>query len=432
MAKIEKLFDYDKSNFIAIFKTIKVFLNSIYSEDSPVESINILFKTIESYDLEQPLLAEINRSYFYYLYRQTESFNNITESILEKCIVFAQDSLKLSHFDNPIGLKPVDEVIIRCNIIFTIAPYILDVKNDTDQFKALYRISHDISQNGLGTRNRGIAQYIENVFNRKAFLYVNPAQCDVYYKKAENYFKRNNIWVEYCVTLICHAGTDIVVQKYDESLELCENAIQIANEKDFSIPQIAKLYNNKLIAEFLKTEKEAKNRKKCLSQARKTVLSLQKQLNNKPCATEYVILTNICSLSLYCEDDKKYNKCKIKLKKMLKSPNVSDVSNKAIDDFYRYYFAWFESYRAIRDHDWERAKKISISLENFVPALFQNQENFFNRKYQALISIIEHQVSISASDFCLKLVNTDRRETIISDFYLRGLMLSDLQYTSYF
>ena len=64
-------------------------------------------------------------------------------------------------------------------------------------------------------RLQSIAKYMENVFNRKAFLFVNQTQCNIYYDKAKKYFYDNQIWDEYCITLICEAGTDIVIQKYN-------------------------------------------------------------------------------------------------------------------------------------------------------------------------------------------------------------------------
>lgn len=426
----ELVHSYDLSNYLGKLDDIKEFYIMLNETDSSIESLNNMFKKIKNDGNELPLLAEVTRAYFQFLYQNAEPSTETLGILLENCIEFAQNPLQLSAFKNPIGLKPVDEIIVRCNVIYTIAPYLLDVQNDVTRFDKVFRISRELLRNGLGNRNNGIAQYIENVFNRKAFLYANPTQCDVYYEKAKNYFKHNNIWGEYCITLICQAGTNIVIQQFDESLGLCKKAIDIAEEKNISIPQISKLYNNQLIADFLKTEKEAKNEKIRLSKARKTALTLQKQLHNTPCATEFVIITNICSLSLYYGDDNKYKKYKAKLEKLMNCLDVADVNDENIDDFYRYYFSWFEVFRAIRDLDWEKAKKLSISLKDMVPSLFKKQEIFCEKKYQALIDVIEKQIPVSAYDFCLNLVKTSRRETVLSRFYCRGLMLSDLQYTS--
>ena len=56
--------------------------------------------------------------------------------------------------------------------------------------------------------------------------------------------------------------------------------------------------------------------------------------------------------------------------------DVSNIEDDDVDDFYRYYFAWFEVYRYILDEKWERATEITNLLGDFVPSLFQKQEVF--------------------------------------------------------
>ena len=43
----------------------------------------------------------------------------------------------------------------------------------------------------------------------------------------QKYFYDNQIWDEYCITLICEAGTDIVIQKYNEAIQACRKAMQV-------------------------------------------------------------------------------------------------------------------------------------------------------------------------------------------------------------
>ncbi len=410
---------------------IRDFYKLLLSDNISKELLLNKYKEIKKIGYEFPLQAEITRAFFHYLYCNYSSNTEIINVLLESCIQFAEEKLSLSYFKNPIGLKSMDETIVRLNVLYTILPYLLDVINDTDRFDKFFKISKTISKNNLSNKNFGIAQYIENVFNRKAFLFANQTQCEIYYEKAKSFFYKNNIWDEYCITLVCQAGTDIVIHQFDEAIELCEQAIITAEKNDIDIPQIAKLYNNQLIATFLKYEKEGKSIKSCMAKAKHTVKLLKKQLHNIPCATEYVIITNICSLSLYYEDDNSYLKYKTKLEKLMKISNIENVFNENVDDFYRYYFSWFEVFRAIRDQKWEIAKKISSSLENFIPSLFKKQELFWERKYKALIEIIEDRIPINPYDFCVNLVKINNRESVLANFFYRGLMLSDLQYTSY-
>lgn len=69
--------------------------------------------------------------------------------------------------------------------------------------------------------------------------------------------------------------------------------------------------------------------------------------------------------------------------------DVSDVSDLDIDDFYRYYFAWFEVFRMIRDGNWEMAEQLSQSVHGFIPALFKKQEKFWKLKTRPLLTNME-------------------------------------------
>lgn len=119
------------------------------------------------------------------------------------------------------------------------------------------------------------------------------------------------------------------------------------------------------------------------------------------------------------------------LERQMTCKDVSDVSDLDIDDFYRYYFAWFEVFRMIRDGNWEMAEQLRQSVHGFIPALFKKQERFWEMKDQALADVIRKRISMSAYDFCNNLVHVNRKENTLSRFFFRGLMLSDLQYTSY-
>lgn len=184
------------------------------------------------------------------------------------------------------------------------------------------------------------------------------------------------MWDEYCITLVCQAGTDIVIQKYSEAQDLCKQALDIASTYGISIPQPAKLHNNMLIAAFMNVEQQTKSERKSVAAAKRTIKLLKKQLSKIPCATEYVILTNLCSLFLYCGDDINYLKYKEKLQRMIPCSEISNVEDEDIDDFYRYYFAWFEAYRMIRDGMWEQAEAIYHTLELLSSSLFKSKRCF--------------------------------------------------------
>lgn len=405
-------------------------INKPFDESDP-HTVNAVYLKLRRADFEIPLKAELSRAYFYFLYRTQSPFDKDLNLVFQECLTYAKNELLLTVTANPIKFKPSDETIVRLNIIYCLAPYILDVLNSVDDFTELYNLSLMFSSTCSSKSAKGLGQYIENIFNRKAFLFVNQAQCGPYYERAKTYFSRNQIWDEMCMTLVCQAGTDIVIQKYDEAQDLCKQALEIVDQYGIVLPQPEKLQNNLLIAEFLQTEKQAKKEKVCMTKAKQTISKLKKLLCKKPCATEFVILTNICSLCLYCGNDQGYLKYKTMLEQQITCKDVSDVEDLEIDDFYRYYFAWFEIYRMTRDGNWDAAERLSQSVRGFVPALFQKQEKFWEMKDQAIADLIQNRTTLSAYDFCNNLVHVNRRENILSHFFFRGLMLSDLQYTSY-
>ncbi|MVB10532.1 hypothetical protein CAFE_12250 [Caprobacter fermentans] len=413
------------------FMEIRNFYDMLSQSPTTGDNTYSIYCKLKQFDFELPLKAELARACFHFFYTMTQTNDKYQKMLLNECLQYAKNKLMLSNFINPIQLKPADETIIRLTIVYEIAPYILDVRNDIDEFNLLYTLSQQLSIESRAKGEKGLAQYIQNIFNRKAFLFANPTQCEIYYERAKKYFSECQIWDEYCITLVCQAGTDIVIQKYQEAQICCNSAAEIADREGIMLPQPAKINNNLLIAQFLEFEQNSSNQQECATKAKNTRLLLAQELQGTPCATEFVILTNLCSLCLYCDDDASYSNYKDKIENLMQCTDVSDVSDENIDDFYRYYFVWFEAYRALRDKKWELAEKLFHKIDGFIPALFKKQEIFWEKKNAALKRLILSKEVLSAYDFCIHLVQTDRRETVLSKFFFRGLMLSDLQYTSY-
>src|SRR5699024_4798357 len=80
----------------------------------------------------------------------------------------------------------------------------------------------------------------------------------------------------------------------------------------------------------------------------------EKLLTSRPCGKNHVILTNIASLYLYNGNISGYKETKKEIQRSLGCNDVSDVLDETINDFYRYHFAWFEFYRSLVAHDWEK------------------------------------------------------------------------------
>ena len=80
---------------------------------------------------------------------------------------------------------------------------------------------------------------------------------------------------------------------------------------------------------------------------------------------------------------------------------------------------------------WNEANAIADNLQGFVPSLFKKQEVFWDKKLLALNKLLENKSFVNGYNFCKNLVPLNRRASELAVFFCRGLMLSDLQYTSY-
>lgn len=430
--KIQDLVFREKgSRFYEDYKLIESFYTMLGKDSTDYLELRNLYYDLQRDYFEVPLKVELARAFFHFMYKHFVPWDLCLKQTLNQIVQYAEESICLSISEYPVKIISIDETVLRLRIIYDISPFVLDSINDVDLFKKMYDLSHLLSNNiRTSQSSRSIAKYMENVFNRKAFLFVNQMQCNIFYDRAKKYFYDNQIWDEYCITLICEAGTDIVIQKYEEALRCCRKAKKISLEKEVSIPQPQKLMNNIIIADFFRYEQDH-SPKKCLMYSKKTARKLQKYLQRVPCATEFVIITNICSLYLYSGNILEYCKYKKYLERLMDCVDVSDISDSDIDDFYRYYFAWFEVYKCILEEKWGDAERIADDLKDFVPSLFKKQEVFWNKKLLALKEIIDEQRQVSGYDFCKNLVPLKRRASELAVFFCRGLMLSDIQYTSY-
>lgn len=430
--KIENIF-YIKSNdnyYKENFEIVKNYFDVLSNTKSSTTAIQ-QYKEIKKYDWELPIKAELTCELFHFIYMNTAMDKPKYRSVINNCINYALNELIIGT--SPLDtIIPVDETVLRLKIIYEISPCILDQLNDFNGFNRLYHKSKELSTTNKNYRQHGIGEYIENVFNRKAFLFANQAACNIYYEKAKKYFSDNGIWVEYYITLVCQAGTNIVIQEFDEAIELCNRVEDECRKKDIVLPQKEKLFNNRIIAEFLLVEQDAKTIKKAMSIAETAVKRLKKNITGEKNATQFVIYTNICSLCLYSNNEEQYKFFKKKIEQLYGCKDIANIDDESIDDFYRYYFSWFELYRMIRRQQWKKARQWINNIDGFVPSLFKKQEIFWDKKNMAVRKIIDEKIPLNSYDFCHNLVKTKRNEQVLSKFFYRGLMLSDLQYTSYF
>lgn len=320
------------------------------------------------------------------------------------------------------------EKILALRIIYDISPYVLDSRNDGDFFLKLYDKSlvlvKYIDENHY---KKGFSYYIINVFNRKAFLFAPPNIALLYYEEACSYFYNNKIYSEYIMALSSKAGIDISLRKYEEAINECSNAIDIIDREAISIKK-EKIKNNLFIADFLKFERDNSDLEECIIYAKNTITLLEELLTNKPCGTNHVILTNLASLSLYTGDFAKYNIYKNRIQDSLKCIDVSNTYDVSINDFYRYHFAWYEFYLNLALHNWEKCNDLITSLTDFYPSIFHNTTKMKHR-LKAASYLVNNRTIPTVRDYCINFLNYS--EYGVCEFNSRGLLLSDLQFTSW-
>lgn len=344
---------------------------------------------------------------------------NILMAYLEKGIIL--------NANFPCNLK--EEKLLSLRIIFDVAPYVLDTQNEKESFRKLYDKSlllvKYINQNFI---KKSFAEYIVNIFNRKAFLFAPPMKALLYYEQAEAYFRDNNILEEYIVTLASKAGNSIALHNYTAAIKDCNKAIDLIKENNIQIQQIEKIYNNLYIAMFLEYESKTKSINQSRKYAKTTISSLEKLLTNEPCGRNHVILTNISSLYLYTNAEKQYLKTKKRIEQSLKCVDVSDINDMKVNDFYRYHFAWYEFFRNLHNEDWIKCEQIIKNLADFYPSIFHNTEKM-NLRVEAARALLDAKYIPPTLQYCLNFLQYAPSN---KNFYTsRGLLLSDLQFTSW-
>ena len=342
----------------------------------------------------------------------------ILESYIDKNILLMTNAV----------FHPKEEKLLSLKILFDIAPYVLDTKNDIEKFNHLYDQSL-ILVNYIHHHfiRKSYADYIINVFNRKAFLFAAPSVSLVYYEQAESYFRGKNIFDELAITLASKAGMLIMMGLYRQSINNCEEAIQLIDEKNLYIEQKEKIYNNLFISQFLLCEQEQTEIKLLQKYAYGTIKKLETLLDSEANGKNHVILTNIASLCLYIGNEEKYLKAKSNIEMSLKCEDVSNIHDSSVNDFYRYHFAWFEFYRFLVKQDWNKCKVIIKDLTAFYPAIFHETE-VMELRIKAAKSIISKKVVPDARTYSLNFLSYAKCNKAYSSC---GLLLSDLQFTSW-
>lgn len=418
--------EYNKSEKNKKFFNTLINIYELHYQNEYKKSNDILSR-IDLSDFNAVLIAELRRLEF----KNAQLGHMLTKHEMHNLSLELQGRLTHKLFlINDFLPQNKDEKILSLRIIFELAPFILDSQNDKKSFLKLYDNSLlfvQYIQNHF--IKKSFAEYVINVFNRKAFLFAVPSQATLYYEQAVGYFKGKKIWTEYVVALASKAGNDIALHKYKLAKENCKEALSVIKKYELDIPQQGKIYNNLYIAEFLAYEcKEEKTLTEVQEKAIHTAKKLEKLLTPKSCGMNHVILTNISGLYLYAHKEKKYYHFKERLETSLRCKDVSNVYDEKINDFYRYHFGWYEFYINLKNKNWVKCKQIVESLKAFYPSIFHNIEKM-NLRVNAAQNLIDSQFVPSIRDYGFNILQYAPSDKGL--YMSRGLPLSDLQFTSW-
>ena len=415
---------YYSEIFIHYINAFKYFENKDYL--NAIKELDLINENITNTIIR----TEVNRLRFKCYYYGDNTNNIDCIKTINKLKNIAQKELKIELEEK--SFFSVDEFILRLQILLEISPCIIDDYNDCQTFDELYTLIISICRK-IETENLSTftTNYLLNIFNRKAFLFSNSMVSDVYYEEAKSFFFRNHILDEYCITLICYAGSLLFSSEFKKAVTLCKEVIDIITKQNIVIPTPEKLYNNLYIAEFLNREQFSSKREaiKYGNIISQKLYQIANELSSSP--SKNVILTNVASLALYSNNFNLYSRAKCDIEESLNCSDVSNVLDSRINDFYRYHFAWFEIFFNIQKSDWDSVTDKFAQVEYFVPALFQKTEDLIQEKNKYIKELIIKKESIDSYDFCNNLVKTTNPKASYNSLYYRGLPLSDLQYTSY-
>lgn len=346
-----------------------------------------------------------------------QSITNQNYSFKQKCInlynILKEESQK----------KFIKEPVHYIACSYMLLPNLIDKLNDTTRFFDLkdkilkkFYISEKIEQE---------SKALEYIYKRKSFLYLPNDLAINEINVALEFFKSINDKNEIYYSLGNLMGLYIINSDYAKA-ESCYNEIRtIKKETNEPLLLYSKVINNYLILNFLKNSEDT------FEYFEEEFIKIKgySDIND---TSLYVIYTNLCSLALYYNKVDKYDYYKKELEIKMNVNDVSEIEDTFIDDFYRYYFSWFEICRNLLNNKKEEALRKYIELEDFIPSIYKTSQVglLLKSKHKYYKNIFKLDIS-SGKEFSDYLKTSKIRNSAKEwEFYRRGLLVSDLQYTS--
>ena len=365
--------------------------NSLYTEILPESSL------LASILLKNDINFQGNTS-------QDFSFKSLCDTLYEN--IFAESN-------KDIIIEPVH--YLSC--IYMLLPHLIDKLNEVDKFQVLnenivkkFYTTKDIEQS---------AQYLENIYLRKSFLYKDNDRSINDANKALKFFTDIDDKIEQYYTLGSLLGLLLVSSNYERAKQV-KYEIEALSDKH-NLPVYWKSKNNFVVLDFLSGVKGDFDYWK--SQFERIINEYE--LND---VIKHLIYTNLCSISLYYSKIEEYRCYKTILEELMRVEDLADLDDTSIDDFYRYYFGWFEFCLLLLENKHQQAKNKYNQLEGFSPVIFESDKKLLVEKHRRYKKILESDIETGKefSDFISQTKFSSREW----NYFRRGLMLTDIQYTS--
>lgn len=365
--------------------------NSLYAEIVPQSSL------LSSILLKNDINYQGNTS-------QDFSFQSLCDTLYENILVESTKDI-------------ITEPVHYLSCIYMLLPHLIDKLNEFDKFQLLnenvvkiFYTTKDIERS---------AQYLKNIYLRKSFLYKDNDRSINDANSALKFFADIDDTLEKYYTLGSLLGLLLIASDYEQA-NFVKQELEFLSDQ-YNLPLYWKSKNNFIVLDFLSGEERTFDYWK--DQFENILVSYD--LND---VSKHLIYTNLCSISLFYSQLEKYQQYKTTLEELMEVNDLADLDDSSTDDFYRYFFGWFEFCKLLLENNHQLAQNKYIQLNGFYPTIFKSEKKMLSEKYRRYKNIFDLDIKTGKqfSEFLL----TSKLSSREWNYYRRGLMVTDIQYTS--
>lgn len=347
------------------------------------------------------------------LLKRDIEFNSVISANSEELKTFCNLLYSIVQKEDFLKYDPLRKSVYYILLI----PQFIDKFNNFNKANSLMKKFEVLEPRFLETKKQ--IDFYKNILYRKSFLFENTTISINKSLKALKFFQTLGDDKEEYMTLNTLLSLSIVNGDLEKATNYKNEIIKLKNKTN--LPQYYKSEINFILLEiFENPDLNYKNiRDKYLSILENKDISL---------TAKNIIYTNLSAISLEYGKIENYEQYKEIINDINNIDDISNIKDESIDDFYRYYFAWFEFGKNIIAGDLENAKNIYMQLNDFIPTIFKGDEDLLKSKYMCYKDIFEEK-NLTGKDFSRFIVNKKNNYKDWS-FFSRGFMLTDIHHTS--